>query len=157
MKAPSYRYVTEKEAGAAVRRAGGSAEAFRSWLAKQPRLPELVGRKEAARILSVQSPHITRFIRQGRMPDPVEVEGAPNVYLKVEVEAFAERLKESAATAEQDRAIRDAERAVRAKRREEKERAAEAERVAEERKERKREKDREYAARKRAEKKKEKN
>lgn len=85
------RYVDEEDARRAATR---GPESFWRWLVKQPRLPEMVGRKAAAGILGVQSPHITRFVRQGRMPEPVEIEGAPSVYIKTEVEAFAKLLRE---------------------------------------------------------------
>lgn len=72
------------------------------WLRKQPTAPILVGVSRAAQMMEVPKPHIYRFREQGRMPEPIEVEGpsAP-VWIKAEVAAFAEDLKrERAARAE---------------------------------------------------------
>jgi hypothetical protein len=74
---------------------------FRGWLLRQPATPDLVSRKAAAEILGVKSPNLGQFIEQGRMPDPMEVEGSPTVSVRAEVEALAEELK--AERAERDR------------------------------------------------------
>lgn len=66
--------------------------AFGSWLRRQPALPTLVGATRAAEILGVKAPHIARLKAQGRMPEPVAVEGGNEAYLLSEVLALAKTL-----------------------------------------------------------------
>lgn len=94
------RCVDEKEL---VRRARAVASgrsgltAFVAWVGRQPRAPRLVARKEAAAILGTQSPNISKFQAAERMPEAVPVEGGAPVYVREEVEAFAEELAEERA------------------------------------------------------------
>lgn len=80
------------------------------YLARQPRAPRLVGTTAAARILGIKPPHVTRLREQGRMPEPIDVEGSVDVYVRDEVEDLGRELH--------------AERAARAQRRAEREEAA---------------------------------
>jgi predicted DNA-binding transcriptional regulator AlpA len=143
------RFIDEAEA---VKAAAKGPAAFQKWLARQPRAPRLVRRKEAAKILGVQSPHITRFIRQDRMPEPVEIGGGLNVYLLDEVEAFAKELAEERVDAERRAEERRRQERLRAIERKAEEEKAAAEKSAVEKRERKREADRRYRERKRKEK-----
>lgn len=67
---------------------------FMNWLRKQPRAPHLLGSTAAAGLLGVQPPHISRLREQGRMPDPIEVDGSVDVYIREEVEELARELAE---------------------------------------------------------------
>lgn len=74
--------------------------AVERWLARQPRTPRLVGTTAAAKLLGIQPPHVSRLRDQGRMPEPIEVEGSVDVYLREEVvdlsaELHAEREQRS--------------------------------------------------------------
>lgn len=62
------------------------------YLRRQPRLPKLVGATAAARILGIQTPHVTRLREQGRMPKPIEVEGSVDVYFEEDVRELARDL-----------------------------------------------------------------
>ena len=66
---------------------------LRKWLKRQPKVPKLVSRQAAAKILGIESPHVTRYIQQGRMPEPIEVEGGYPVYVRSEVVKFGRELK----------------------------------------------------------------
>lgn len=68
-------------------------EHFRRWLDRQPTAPELVSRQVAADIMGVQSPHVTRYVKQGRMPEPLPVEGSAPVYLREEVEKLGVEIR----------------------------------------------------------------
>jgi predicted DNA-binding transcriptional regulator AlpA len=70
------------------RRKKATPAELRAALKDQP----LVGLVEAARILGVKPPNITRLREQGRMPAGVQVEGAAMVYVRSEVEALAKAL-----------------------------------------------------------------
>ena len=63
-----------------------------SWLKRQPKAPNLIGRQRVAEILGVGSPYITVLVARGEL-QPVEVEGAPPVYDEAEVRAFAKGWK----------------------------------------------------------------
>lgn len=65
----------------------------RRWLEKQPTAPDLVGRKVAAEILGVHSPYISRLEEQGRMPDPVPIEGTAPAYIRAELERLADEIR----------------------------------------------------------------
>lgn len=82
------------------------ALAVERWLGRQRTAPSLVGTTVAAKILGIQPPHVTRLRDQGRMPEPIEVEGSVDVYVREEVETLGAELR--------------AERAARARKREEK-------------------------------------
>jgi hypothetical protein len=71
------------------RTSAGLARDVANWLRRQPRTPRLVSRSYAAEMLGTNSPYISRLHDQGRMPDPVEVEGSAPVYVYEEVEALA--------------------------------------------------------------------
>lgn len=62
------------------------------WLSRQPRSPRLIGTTAAAKILGIQPPHVTRLREQGRMPEPIQVEGSNDVWIREEVEALAREL-----------------------------------------------------------------
>lgn len=79
---------------------------LRNWLGKQPTAPDLLGATEAAKILGVQTPHVTRLREQGRMPEGIPIAGSVEAYLRDEVEELAAEL----------RAERDARRRRRAER-----------------------------------------
>jgi hypothetical protein len=79
---------------------------MRAWLRKQP--PDLVGATEAAKILGVQTPHVTRLREQGRMPEGVPVAGSVQAYVREEVEALARELE----ARRKERAARRAEKTV---------------------------------------------
>jgi predicted DNA-binding transcriptional regulator AlpA len=69
------------------------AKKLRRWMEKQPMAPDLIGRKVAADILGVNSPYISRLHDQGRMPDPIPIEGTAPAYIREEVEALATELR----------------------------------------------------------------
>lgn len=69
------------------------AAKIEEWLAGQPSAPRLVGSTAAAAILGVQPPHITRLKDQGRMPEPIPVEGSVDVYVRDDVQALARKLR----------------------------------------------------------------
>lgn len=95
----------------------GVADRVADWLrAQKPRAPRLIGATAAAKLLGVQAPHLARLRKQGRMPDPIPVEGSADVYVYEEVEKLARTLR--------------AERAARSRRRNERERAKEKEKAA---------------------------
>lgn len=94
------RYVEEREILSRVPSGAARARAQR-FLRGQPTAPALISRKVAAEILGVASPHIARFEKQGRMPEPIPVEGTASAYVREEIEAFREELeRERAARAE---------------------------------------------------------
>lgn len=66
---------------------------FQKWLRRQPKAPRLLSRKAAAEVLGVPSSNIQRFQAQGRMPFPIEVEGAAPVYVADEVEDLAKEVQ----------------------------------------------------------------
>lgn len=85
------RYLDDEEL---VRQVGPEvAERIEAWLKRQPRAPKLVGATAAAELLAVKPPHITRLKAQGRMPEPLPVEGSVDVYIRSEVMALAKELK----------------------------------------------------------------
>jgi predicted DNA-binding transcriptional regulator AlpA len=94
---PKTVFVERKALRQAVRRAarfGGTPEVVADrldrWLDKQRRVPDLVGTTEAARILGMRAPHVSRLRDEGHMPDAVPVAGGNSVYLREEIEALAE-------------------------------------------------------------------
>lgn len=78
----------------AVGRDGFNERKFRDWLRRQPRAPHLVGSTVAAGLLGVQPPHLARLRDQGRLPDPVPIEGSVDAYIREEIEALAKELAE---------------------------------------------------------------
>lgn len=72
--------------------ARGAAVRIEQWLLKQPTAPRLVGATAAAKLLGVQPPHISRLRDQGRMPEPIPVEGTVDAYIREEVEELAVEL-----------------------------------------------------------------
>lgn len=83
-------------------------EKLERWLRRQPTAPILVGVSRAAELLEVAKPRISRYREQGRMPEPLEVEGpsAP-VWIKAEVMAFAKDLKRERAARAKRRSARE--------------------------------------------------
>lgn len=67
--------------------------ALERWLARQPTAPDLVGATVAAHMLGVKPPYISRLKEQGRMPEPVEVEGSVEAYVREEVEVLAAEIE----------------------------------------------------------------
>jgi predicted DNA-binding transcriptional regulator AlpA len=57
-------------------------------MARNGRQPDLVGTREASEILGVEKPRIGRYIKRGRMPEPVCELGATKVWLRQDVEAL---------------------------------------------------------------------
>jgi predicted DNA-binding transcriptional regulator AlpA len=53
-----------------------------------------VGATRAASLMGVNPPYITRLKDQGRMPEPVPVEGSADGYVRSEVLALGEELEE---------------------------------------------------------------
>lgn len=107
------RYVTVDGLSRVIRQAvpaGSNREAclaaVERFLRRQPRTPRLVGTTQAAKILGVQPPHVTRLREQGRMPEAIEVEGSVDVYVRDEVEDLGRELHAE----RQQRAARRAER-----------------------------------------------
>ena len=82
-----------------------AANRLMEWFRRQPEvqdddegdegrgIPPLVGSTAAAAILGIPAPHVARLRRQGRMPEPVHVEGGHDVYVRSEVEALAAVLR----------------------------------------------------------------
>ena len=67
-----------------------------AYVMRQPDQPHLVGVTEAARILKVPKPRIIRFRQQGRLPEPLRVDGpSPPMYVRSEIEAFAKTVEEA--------------------------------------------------------------
>lgn len=64
----------------------------RKLLKRAPTAPDLISRKVAAEILGVQSPHIARYEKQNRMPEPIPVEGTASAYVREEVEALRDEI-----------------------------------------------------------------
>ena len=64
------------------------------YLDRAPDQPNLVGVTKAAQILKVPKPRIMRFRNQGRLPEPLTVDGpsAP-VYVKEEIEEFSREVQ----------------------------------------------------------------
>lgn len=90
------RYVDVDKAGRVVAEAapGEGAAKLRRWMEKQPTAPKLVSRKTGAEeILGVNSPYISRLIAQGRMPEPIPVEGGAPVWEREELEKLAVELE----------------------------------------------------------------
>jgi hypothetical protein len=79
-------------------------EQVRAYLAGQPEVPELVSRQQAADIMGVQSPHVSRYVTAGRLPAPIEVEGTAPVYLRSAAEALGAELADERAERERKRA-----------------------------------------------------
>jgi predicted DNA-binding transcriptional regulator AlpA len=86
------RYIEQREALKRVT-AGEDRDRLERWLVRQPTAPHLISRKTAAEILGVKSPHIARFEKQGRMPEPIPVEGTAPAYIREEVEALRDALE----------------------------------------------------------------
>lgn len=83
------------------------AERMRGFLARQRTLPDLVGVTEAAVILSLPKPRISRLREQGRMPEPAAVLSSGPVFIREEVAELAvilqgEREERAARRAERD-------------------------------------------------------
>lgn len=76
---------------------------LRRWLEKQPTFPDLVSRKTAADLCEIHSPYVSRLEEQGRWPDPVPIEGSAPAYVRQEVEALADELREERAAREAKR------------------------------------------------------
>lgn len=76
------RYVDVDKAGRVVAEAaeGKGAAKLRRWFEKQPTAPTLVSRKRAAEVIGVNSSYISRLENQGRMPEPIPVEGGAPAY-----------------------------------------------------------------------------
>lgn len=73
---------------------------FQRWLRAQRTAPRLVSAKRAAEMMGIKPPHISRLREQGRMPDPIPVEGGNDAYVFEEVKALAGELnRERAARA----------------------------------------------------------
>jgi hypothetical protein len=68
---------------------------LRRYLERAPDQPALVGVTEAAKILKVPKPRVMRFRAQGRLPEPLRVDGpsAP-VYVRDEIEHFSREVQE---------------------------------------------------------------
>ena len=75
-----------------IDRGRGAPERVAKWLRKQPRAPHLVGSTAAAALLGVQPPHLSRLREQGRLPEPVEIEGSVDAYVREEIEELAREL-----------------------------------------------------------------
>jgi predicted DNA-binding transcriptional regulator AlpA len=71
----------------------GVARRIADWLRTQRTAPRLIGATASAKLLGVQPPHLARLRAQGRMPDPIPVEGSADVYIREEVEALAKKLE----------------------------------------------------------------
>lgn len=99
------RYVDVDKAGRVVAEApeGEGASKLRRWLEKQPTAPTLISRKRAAEILKVHSPYISRLHDQGRMPEPIPVEGAADVYELDPVNKLAKEMEDERAKRERKR------------------------------------------------------
>jgi len=80
---------------------------LRRWLEKQPTAPTLISRKTAADLCGVHSPYISRLEAQGRMPDPIPIEGAAPAYVREEIEALADELRKERADREAKRRARE--------------------------------------------------
>lgn len=59
------------------------------YMARQPKQPDLVGATAAAKILGIPPPHIARLKAQGRLPEPVRVDGSVEVYHRDDIVALA--------------------------------------------------------------------
>lgn len=79
----------------------------RRWLEKQPTAPDLVGRKAAAEIIGVNSSYISRLEDQGRMPEPIPVEGTASAYIREEVQELAKEVKDEREKRERRRKERE--------------------------------------------------
>ncbi len=90
-----------REEGSGDPEADGIGEKLAKYLSGQPQMPKLVGAKRAAEILGIHPPHISRLRDQGRMPEPIEVEGSVDVYFEADVRDLAKELE--AERAERDR------------------------------------------------------
>ncbi|HEX7088705.1 MAG TPA: hypothetical protein VF192_01135 [Longimicrobiales bacterium] len=88
------RYVDEAEAIKRVRRIAGpeASASFERWLKEQRTAPQLISATRSAQLLGVKPPHISRLKDQGRMPEPIPVEGGNDAYVLEEVEALAKVL-----------------------------------------------------------------
>ena len=80
----------EKVVKAAERAAGPEGKekvgaAVRRVMERAPEFPDLVSRKTAAEILEVNAPYIVRFEEQGRLKNPVPVEGTVSCFLRSDV------------------------------------------------------------------------
>lgn len=72
-------------------KAKGRAD-LRRYIKEQPEIC-LVGATAAASILRIPAPHIARYRKRERMPVPIPVEGGYPVYLRSEIEEFANELE----------------------------------------------------------------
>jgi hypothetical protein len=110
----SHHFIKDESLLRVIRQAmpAGSArdlviQAVERFLSRQPRYPRLVGTTVAAKMLGIQPPHVSRLKDQGRMPDPITVEGSVDVYIYEEVvtlggELHAEREKRANRRAERE-------------------------------------------------------
>jgi predicted DNA-binding transcriptional regulator AlpA len=73
------------------------------WAKKQAGVPDLVGTTEAAKILGMRPPHVSRLRDAGQMPEAVPVGGGNDVYLRSEVEALASERQSLAAARQAQR------------------------------------------------------
>lgn len=101
------RTIDEQKLLDRVEREAGTVPKLRAWLRRQPRAPHLVSRQKAAEMLGVASPYVTRLHEQGRMPDPIEVDGGPPVYLKEEVAPLAKEMRADRKRRARKRAARE--------------------------------------------------
>jgi hypothetical protein len=77
------------------------------WVERQPKSPDLVGVAEAATILNLPKPRISRLREQGRMPEPVAELISGPVWNRQEVQALSDLLAK-------EREAREAKRAAKA-------------------------------------------
>lgn len=87
-----HRYVDQRTTLSKVP-AGEIRDRLERFLITQPTAPKLIGRNRAAEILGCKSPHIARYEKQGRMPEPIPVEGSSPVYIEEEVVALGDELE----------------------------------------------------------------
>jgi hypothetical protein len=73
--------------------AGAIEDEVRKALKRLPRLPKLVSRNAAAKLLGVQSPHLSAPWLAPRLPKPVKVEGSADVWIREEIVALAKELE----------------------------------------------------------------
>lgn len=100
----TYLFVTQDALGkalqASLQKAGVHSatafvvqEAVEDWSRKQRTAPDLIGATAAAGILGVRPPHLARLKEQGRMPEPIPIEGTVDAYLREEVEVLGRELQ----------------------------------------------------------------
>lgn len=101
----TYRFIDE---GALLKQLSGAAQdRAAAWLRDQRSAPQLVSATRAASLLGVKPPHISRLRDQGRMPEPIPVEGGNDAYLLSEVQALARDLQAERAERARKRVARD--------------------------------------------------